>query len=84
MVRSIRWKSKTSELAISGGNSNQIRYLLLYNYTKNTYKNITNLTSNVVVDLAFSPDDTHMYFIEEPQDGPQNEAFVKIYDFAKN
>ena len=49
-----------------------MRYLFLYNYTKNTYQNITNLASAVVIDMAFSSDDTHMYFIEEPQDGPEN------------
>ena len=42
---------------------------MLYDYLKDKYTNLTNLTEQVVTDMAFSPDDTHMYFIEDSKDG---------------
>ena len=66
-MKSIRWKSKTPQLAISGGNDTNQRYFVLYNYNQKKYTNLTDLAEAVVIDMAFSPDDTHMYFIEESE-----------------
>ena len=63
ILQSIKWKSKTNQLLISGGNNTVERYFLLYNYNNNSYTDLVGITQGVVIDMAFSPDDSHLYFI---------------------
>lgn len=79
IIISVRWKELSSQLAISGGNTTDSRFFILYDVNTNTTKlDLTNQTSNFVLDTVFNSDGSIMYFIEQST-GQQN---IQIYEFA--
>ena len=64
-ISSIRWRDTTSQLAITGGDSNTETFFVLYDYLKQTEEDLSDLAQSLVLDVAFSPDGNIIYFIED-------------------
>jgi WD40 repeat protein len=72
-ISTIRWRDSTNQLAIAGGDSSSTAFFLLYDYTEQTEQDLSSITNDLVLDLAFSSDGTTLYYIVDP---PTNVIYV--------
>jgi len=64
-ISSIEWNPNIDDqLAISGGNSTDT-FFLLYDYSEQTELDLSFITNALVIDMAFSPDGSTLYYITD-------------------